>query len=399
MMEPPKDTPPGSHGTCTVTFAGTGTPGAVTGVVEEITPATLDVHSIKLGQSVTGGGTLTTTSVTTTATDYAFSFAVDAAGTGGSPTVASPFTVRDNNASFGISDADFTQSGAGAGYRDVDNFLHDNRRSGGNDDVESTTGAASLVILRWAAIPAPSGPRRHLHSNPPPPTTTTAAAWLAPRRARRQSPFRPPPGAPSPTIHLHRRSTTLQPMHFTSATIKDSCTSSPASLRGTPAEFVSTTGPNLWPANLDAGYFLRSPVFDDGSNQVFVTDSVGILYRVDSTIGSGNCQNTLLAGCKFTSKVADIGFEDGPLVDTTTDTVYVFARGDMGGGGNGNAAERAAVFQFASNFPYNAGGTEVAVASDNTPPVSAFYAGDFDNAYFNSTDGTGNMYVAAPTPD
>jgi hypothetical protein len=309
--------------------------------------------------------------------------------------VASPFAVRDNNAVFGISDADFTQSGAGAVTATWTISFTTTAAAAGMMTFKGTTGAASLVILRWAANSGTLGSTATPTLESPASNYNNGSGMACTAPCQTTIAFSTATGGPV------TNDTSSSPFYdFATDALyvgddKGFLHKFTGVFKGTPAEFVSTTGPNLWPANLDAGYFLRSPVFDDGSNQVFVTDSVGILYRVDSTIGSGNCQNTLLAGCKFTSKVADIGFEDGPLVDTTTDTVYVFARGDMGGGGNGNAAERAAVFQFASNFPYNAGGTEVAVASDNTPPVSAFYAGDFDNAYFNSTDGTGNMYVCS----
>ena len=159
--------------------------------------------------------------------------------------------------------------------------------------------------------------------------------------------------------------------------------------KGTPTEVVSTTGANIWPANVFSSYPLRSPVFDDGTNKVFVCDRDGYLNRVDATIGSGT------GGIVVTSKLADFGSgsDDAPLVDSSTGNVYVFVRGDLEGGGS--PSNYAGVFQFPSNFSMSSPGTEAVVSSNNTLPVSAFYAGDFDNAYYNSADGTGNMYVCS----
>jgi hypothetical protein len=104
----------GSHGSCVVTFSATGGALFETGVVDEITAATLDQHSLLSGQSVVSGGTVTTTPVTTTAADYAWSYAVEADANGGPPAVTSPFAVRDSNSIFGEAGADYTQAGSGA---------------------------------------------------------------------------------------------------------------------------------------------------------------------------------------------------------------------------------------------------------------------------------------------
>jgi hypothetical protein len=96
-----------------VTFSSSGGGGFLTGVVEEITPSTLDKHSLLANQSVSAGGALTTTSVTTSAADYAFSYAVDAMASGGAPTVSSPFTGHDVHYVYGEADGDYTQLASG----------------------------------------------------------------------------------------------------------------------------------------------------------------------------------------------------------------------------------------------------------------------------------------------
>jgi hypothetical protein len=160
--------------------------------------------------------------------------------------------------------------------------------------------------------------------------------------------------------------------------------------QGTPAEVVSAGPAIVWPAVVDPGTELNSPVLDDsdggvaaGTPGIFVTDIAGYVTRLDATIGSGT-------GGRFTSAAsATVGFDDGPVLDPTTGNLYVFARGDNGGG----AAQRSGVFQFPVRFATGATGAEVKVSTDNTTQPTAFYTGDFDNIYYTSANGTGSMYV------
>ncbi|UWZ83728.1 glycosyl hydrolase family 18 protein [Occallatibacter riparius] len=102
----------GSAGTCTVT-AKTSTGWATTLVVEEITPSSPDFHAWNQNFSVGAAQTASATATTTTP-DYVFSWAIDAAGNGGSHmTVASPFAVHDFNNTFPIVDGDTAQASAG----------------------------------------------------------------------------------------------------------------------------------------------------------------------------------------------------------------------------------------------------------------------------------------------
>jgi hypothetical protein len=95
------------------------------------------------------------------------------------------------------------------------------------------------------------------------------------------------------------------------------------------------------------------------------------------------------AGTTTTLKLASTGFDDAPLVDLTTGTVYLFARAD-------NANSVTAVFQlqipaFADALD-NATGPEVLVSNSATNPASAMFDGAFDEAYYDS-GGTGNLYA------
>ena len=152
---------------------------------------------------------------------------------------------------------------------------------------------------------------------------------------------------------------------------------------GAPAEIVSTAGANRWPATVIAASALTSPVFDDGTGGVFVASAGRHLYRVDSIIGKG------AGGTVASGLLGNTGIDDSPLLDPSTENVYVFVRGDATAG----AGRRAGVYQFSASFAAGATGTEAQVGSNNTLPATGFYAGDFDNIYYTSANGTGNMYV------
>jgi hypothetical protein len=135
---------------------------------------------------------------------------------------------------------------------------------------------------------------------------------------------------------------------------------------------------------VNTGNVLTSPVFDDGTGRVFAGDNAGTHYRVDSTIGSGAGGTVASAALETTGA----GFDDSPDLDPTTGNVYVFLRYSGGGGA------RAKVYRFTTAFGSGSGGSENQnVSSNTTVPATALYAGDFDNIYYTSANGTGSMYV------
>jgi hypothetical protein len=149
---------------------------------------------------------------------------------------------------------------------------------------------------------------------------------------------------------------------------------------GTPAEVVSTA-PDIWPASVNRGGVLTSPIFDE-IGKIFVGSNNATLYSVDGTIGSGTggISNSGLLGGGGAA-----GIDDSPLVDTTLGMVYVFERSDHSGSGG-----RTGVWQCTTALVC----TEAVVSSNNTVPTT-FYAGDFDNTYYTSANGTGSMYVCS----
>ena len=195
----------------------------------------------------------------------------------------------------------------------------------------------------------------------------------------------------------------------------------------TPKE--STTTP--WPVEVVTAP-LSSPIYDPTSGNVFVTiswqlsnDSGARLAAVCASatcavgrnghqavgIGTTTPSNVLgpttSAGsaCHGSGASGDASPSmrlDAPLVDPVAGRVYAF----LGNDGNGNSA----VIQFPTtvgtgtgDFSYHSCGTEETIGTastgNSTTPLMPVFAGDFDNAYINSSDSSpsGNLYVCGNT--
>ena len=131
---------------------------------------------------------------------------------------------------------------------------------------------------------------------------------------------------------------------------------------------------------------LSSPVYDPTSGFVFVGDYSGFLNKVSAT------------GVVTRSGQVDFGtgLVAGPIVDSTTGSVFVFSS-DSGTRCTGGTAPCAAVYRFGTGFGSGGFGTNRAVgASQAAPPnPNPLYEGGFDSAYL--TSGTGNLYVCGNT--
>jgi hypothetical protein len=152
-----------------------------------------------------------------------------------------------------------------------------------------------------------------------------------------------------------------------------------------------------WPVqvNLTHPTPLTSPVFDQTSQEVFVADKAGFLYRVGPlTAAVGTSSGPL----DVSSTEGGSGIVQGPIVDSTSEVVYVFSSSDGTTGCPGGAA-CAAVFELGVDFPEGNQGVETTVGSSTLSghAPSPLYLGDFDSAYENSVDGTGNLYVCGNT--
>ncbi len=157
---------------------------------------------------------------------------------------------------------------------------------------------------------------------------------------------------------------------------------------GTPAEV--RTSP--WPVQVNplGPLPLASAVHDHVSGNVFVGDAGGFLYRVSASSGAVTQSGQLDFGT---------GIVAGPLVDSTSGLVYVFASDD-GSAACAGGADCAGVYQLAANFASGNTGTEEPVGTSTfsgVPLPNPLYNGGFDNAYISSTNATGNLYVCGST--
>jgi Ice-binding-like len=148
-----------------------------------------------------------------------------------------------------------------------------------------------------------------------------------------------------------------------------------------------------WPVQVNHGSPLTSPVHDYASGNVFVADTGGFLYRVDSTTAAFTASRQLDFG---------VGFVQGPVVDSTAGLVYVFASSDDSTSCGGGRC--AAVYQFGtglvagpdtgSKVTVGASGASTTLASTVPSPL---YIGGFDSTYEDSVNATGNLYVCGNT--
>jgi len=154
-----------------------------------------------------------------------------------------------------------------------------------------------------------------------------------------------------------------------------------------------------WPVQVNPGSptALTSPVHDFATGNVFVTDTGGFLYLVNSSTAA-----VTVSGQLDFSSVNDggPGIVQGPIVDSTAGKVYVFAPSDGSGGcpiGIGGA-DCTAVFQLTTSFIAGDTGSEAVVGSSTNGTVpSPLYIGAFDSTYENSVNATGNLYVCGNT--
>jgi hypothetical protein len=153
--------------------------------------------------------------------------------------------------------------------------------------------------------------------------------------------------------------------------------------RGHPAE-VFTGG---FPKQVNPGNpnTLSSPVYDFASGNVFVGDYGGFFYRVNASTGATTQSGQLDHGT---------GIVAGPIVDSTSEKVYVFASSDGSTSCTG-AAPCTAVFEFSATGSL-ATATESAVGVSSLTP-NPLYEGALDGNYLASANGTGNLYVCGNT--
>jgi hypothetical protein len=167
---------------------------------------------------------------------------------------------------------------------------------------------------------------------------------------------------------------------------------------------TTTTAPNevttTWPVTVNNGHALASPVYDANSGLVFVGDANG---QFSSLTASGSTKVTTTN--RFSHGT---GIVDAPIVDSTTERVYMFAGDDQSASGCSSSTLCSTVFQFETAFT-----ATVAVSTSGTCTISttvacgakvgtgsssvSMYAGTFDNTYYTGAGNTGNLYVCGNT--
>ncbi|MGO8786458.1 MAG: hypothetical protein ACLQVL_03625 [Terriglobia bacterium] len=181
---------------------------------------------------------------------------------------------------------------------------------------------------------------------------------------------------------------------------------------GTPSEVVSGTAP-IWPISV-SGNILTSPVYDTGtSGNIFVADSGGFLYSYKATTAVHQ-----MTSSKLTYASGTVGIVDSPMVDSSTQEVYVFVGDDASTStsvGCDNAAGCTGVFQFAagnttvgtgactttSSSSWNGAGATPncgveAVFGAGTTPTPTTYDGAFDQVYQGGTGNSGYLWACVP---
>jgi Ice-binding-like len=153
-----------------------------------------------------------------------------------------------------------------------------------------------------------------------------------------------------------------------------------------------------WPVKVNAAAptALTSPVYDSVSGNVYVTDKGGFLYSVDSSTAA-----VTVSGQLDFSNVFDggPGIVEGPILDFTSELLYVFATSDGSAGTGPCPGDCAAVYQLATGFIAGETGSEAVVGDSSVEPAapSPMYIGTFDSTYKNSANATGNLYVCGNT--
>ena len=172
--------------------------------------------------------------------------------------------------------------------------------------------------------------------------------------------------------------------------------------QGQPAEVTS----GGFPKTVEAGLSL-SPPTADLNGFVFVGSQSGgggaggKLYRIDADNGNIVATSSKLALANTS------GLREAPIIDLFTGSVYVYVFNDNTT--NYTDPDRCAdfesetdgcraIFRFDRLFGGNTSGTRAWIGRGNST-TRALYRGGFDEEFYTSDDGSGNLYVVGGRPD
>ena len=148
-----------------------------------------------------------------------------------------------------------------------------------------------------------------------------------------------------------------------------------------PAETISGT---VWPCVVSSNYPLSSPVYDQGSGNIFIPSTFGTVKQLSAAVGCPTPTGNIIK----TAEVSTPGDPlDGVLLDSTRGQIYLVVSES-----NTMTTGRTAVYTFPVNFIGGAPGTETILSNDG--PGTHIYSGAFDNLWFLGS--AGHMYVCGP---
>jgi hypothetical protein len=152
-------------------------------------------------------------------------------------------------------------------------------------------------------------------------------------------------------------------------------------------------------ATLSSGNALTGPVFDGSSGKVFVAldDASGLYCETDTGSAFSSCGSITTQSGSTPGFVA--GIADPPILDPSTEQLFVFANefkaGSTAVGTCAATTDCGAVIQFPiASFPTPYTAASIGTHGGNGTPWT--HNGMFDNQYFTSNNGTGNLYVIDP---
>ncbi len=142
---------------------------------------------------------------------------------------------------------------------------------------------------------------------------------------------------------------------------------------------------------------LASPVVDDGLGCVYVGDTAGYVYRVNSGISGTACTSTTFsanAKSAILGNGPNTGIFDGVLLDPSAGELYAFVAASKVMGTC--ALNDNCVAQYPTDFANAASPTQVESTGGGGASYP-LYAGTFDNVYYSAATPTGNLYIAGDT--
>jgi len=270
--------------------------------------------------------------------------------------------------------------------------------------IQRNGNALQLVLLKPAALTT-SAARLAAAANPTAISSSTAAAYAA---ARGNAP------AAMTTITLNGTSNTGSTPTYSSPFVdyaKDELYVGDGNgrlhkftgvFKGTPAEVV-TGG---FPATVASGMKLSAPVYYNGNvyigSQSGAGDLGGKLHRISAANGA-------LFSSKKLSIANAVALREAPIVTgapTGTGSVFAFLFAD-GTAGNttdcapttGNTDSCRVVARFAPGFANGTDPAQRTYVGRGNNVNSTLFSGAFDDAYYDSANGTGAMYIVGGEPD